>query len=417
MTRDELQAQCLEYPKDASIALNWSPRVGKTRGAINCLNGENVLIVSNSELIRDDWKISMKDYKGYFTSICYQSLKNAQTIWHTIILDEFDLCTDNYYELIKELGAKRYIFLTGTPTFRSNQFMAKLAPKVIKSTVTMDQAIAWGILPVPKITCLGLTLRTDKQECLFQIGKNQKNPVKYAKYGEHFQHLKTKGIRLHVQCTEVEWYGLINAEIDYWNTIVQNYRKLDNFEQLNDKGEEYKELKKIVSNYRVPKEMALNVLKQSGLKRKNFLADKKNRYIERLFKFFKVENERVIVFANSIPQAEFINEDCVMHSKLKVKKGEKNPLDKFNYKIINTLVSVGQLERGVAVREVHTSFILQIPGSDASAMQKASRNLLDDTPRLVLVYFRGTKDEDNVKKFVNKFNPDYIEWVNVANTK
>jgi hypothetical protein len=75
------------------------------------------------------------------------------------------------------------------------------------------------------------------------------------------------------------------------------------------------------------------------------------------------------------------------------------------------------LSRGVAVRDVHTSFILQIPGSDADAMQKASRNLLDDTPRLVLAYFRGTKDEDNVKKFVNKFNPDYIEWVNVANTK
>jgi hypothetical protein len=347
MTRDELQAKCLEYPKDANIALIWAPRVGKTRGAINCLDGESVLVVSNSELIRDDWKISLKDYTGNWNSICYQSLKSVQGEWDTAILDEFDLLTENYYEHLSELGIKRYIFLTGTPTFRSNQFMAKLAPKVIKSLVTMDMAISYGILPVPKITCLGLSLRSDKQECLFQIGKNQKFPVKYAKYGEHFKELKTKGIRLHVQCTEVEWYSLINAEIEYWNTIVQNYRKLDNLEQLKDYGEEYKDLKKIVSNYRVPKEMALNVLKQSGLKRKNFLADKKNRYIERLFKFFKVENERVIVFANSIPQAEFINPDCVIHSKLKLKKGEKNPLDKFNHKEISVLVSVGMLERGV----------------------------------------------------------------------
>jgi hypothetical protein len=56
-TRDEIQEICEDFQElNTNVALYWAPRVGKTRATLNMLKpGERVLIVSNTELIRDNW--------------------------------------------------------------------------------------------------------------------------------------------------------------------------------------------------------------------------------------------------------------------------------------------------------------------------------------------------------------------------
>lgn len=430
-TRDEIQEICKDFQElETNVALYWAPRVGKTKATLNMLNsGESVLIVSNTELIRDNWKKEIKE-SGLvldFKSICYPSLKNQLSGIDTIVLDEADLLTENYVESIQYLGAKRFIFLTGTKTFRTIQLVNKLVKTttfpLFQWNISFQQAIDMGILPKPSITCLGLKLRENRDQ-LFMFSANKAKQNVIVPFDKRFLALRdNKNKNVGVQCSEFEWLSLINEKIEYWKEINE---KLRNFAKLSDQKKKgtitvedeliLERLEKEVKFIKVSPTICENQLKQLGLRRKNFLADKKNRYIQRLIKFFKVEEERVIIFANSIPQAEFISEEFVIHSGIKLKKGQKSALTKFNDGESKLLVSVGMLDRGISVYNVHTSFILQIPNSQASVMQKSSRNLLDDFPRLVLVYFRDTKDQENVQKFVSQFNPEYVDWVNVQNT-
>lgn len=416
VTRDEIQAYCGTLDKSLSVGLFWAPRVGKTKATLNLLaEGEKVLVVSNTEIIREAWKKVLPDG---CKSICYQSLKNEIDEYDCIVFDESDLLGENYYEIVSNMTFKRFICLTGTETFRSKSILAKLKKKVsgeyFEWKIGFQQAIDWKILPEPQIICFGLNLRESKQDQVFTIGKNKAKQVKYCKYGEHFQHLREKKWNIAIQCSEKEWVSMINKEIDNLNEILTNFR---NYYKAQKSGDQFElnRLEPIVKKYPLPEATYLNFIKAKGLARKNFLADKKNRYIKRLLKYFKVENERVLIFANSIPQAEFIDEKCAVHSNIKLKKGEISALDKFNSGDSSTLVAVGILDRGVSVFNVHTSFILQIPASQASVTQKASRNLLDDSPRLVLVYFKGTKDEENVIKFTKQFDQKYIFWKDANN--
>jgi hypothetical protein len=337
--------------------------------------------------------------------------------------------TENYVEYLQHLGASRFIFLTGTKSFRTIQ----LTNKLVKTTnsplfqwnISFQQAIDMGILPKPTITCLGLKLRETRDQ-LFMFSSNKAKQNVIVPFDKRFIALrdnKNKNKNVGAQCSEIEWLSLVNEKIEYWKEINE---KLKNFAKLSDQKKKkiitpddeiiLERLEEEVKFIKVSPTICENQLKQLGLKRKNFLADKKNRYIQRLIKFFKVEEQRVLIFANSIPQAEFISEEFVIHSGVKLKKGQKSALDKFNEGDSSLLVSVGMLDRGISVYKVYISFILQIPASQASVMQKSSRNLLDDFPRLVLVYFRNTKDEENVRKFVSQFNPEYINWVTVQNT-
>jgi hypothetical protein len=417
VSRDDLQEACKKIPKDLDVCLYWTPRTGKTRAAISIFEGSSVLILSNTELIRDSWKKELIEYKEKWTSICYQSLKTQRdTAYDVIVCDEADLVTDNYLEQILEIKFKRIIFLTGTSTFRTNLLFSKLnkvtGNKSLKWEIDFNQAISWGILPKPRIVLLGLNLRNDplKRDQLFSKGADKKKKNVIAKFGDRWKYLRDKTINLNIQCTEKEWYEMKNKEIEYFKEILNDFKKLKELEELEDfASEEYQELRVKVKSYPAPVSVYENKLKRLGLERKNWLADKKNRYIRRIEKYFNLTEKRTIIFANSIPQSEFISEEHSIHSKQKIPKGEISNLEKFNNGEHNKLVSVGMLDRGVSIINVDASIILQIPATQASATQKASRNLLDNSPLLIIPFFRETKDEENVQKFVRQFKKEYVE--------
>ena len=408
--RDTLQEECKKFPKESNICLYWSPRVGKTRGSLNCLSEteKKILVLSNTELIRDSWaKIQLEnvDLKSIdLKSICYQSLKNEKEEYDVIIFDEADMLTDGYIDCLPKF--KRAFVLTGTPTFRLNVQVKKLEKLTGKNThvssVSFQQAIDLGILPKPRIICLGLYLR-DKPDQIYRVGKNKTKKDKIVTYKERFVY-EPKFNKV-IQCSEQQWNEMINQEIDKLKKILDDFKNKDEDEEAKER------LKKCP----LPQSAYENFIKVKGLERKNYLANLKNRYIQRLFKFFNLEDKRVILFANSVPQAEFIDQTYSIHSGKKEKKGEKNALELFNSGLSDRLISVGMLDRGIEIRNVYASIILQIPSSNAAAFQKASRNLLDDSPILIIPYFRGTKDEENMKKFTNNFDSKFIEFVNVAN--
>lgn len=389
VTRDQLQELCKEFREiDTHLFLAWAPRVSKTRSALMVLNpGQKVLVCSNTTLIRDNWIKYLEEWEFpvEYKSICYQSVHKELNDYDVIILDEADLVSENYYEILKHFTPKRWIGLTGTTTYRSKLLWNKLTKKSFEWEITIDQGIQWGILPKPEIICVGLSLKTDKRVHLYYKGRDKKkqNLVVQYKSKEFWDNIRRKDINLLVQCTEAEWEEMLKADYSYWMGLLES--------------EETKIPKQVISNM-------INVL---GNARKKKFAELKNRYIKKVTEHFKLEDKRVLYFCNSIPQAEWLDSNYAVHSG----KESKHLLEEFNQSKIQKLISVGMLDRGVDIISADACVIIQASNSEASNKQKASRVLLSIAPKIIVLYFKGTRDEEYVKKFVSQFNSDYIQWI------
>lgn len=391
ITRDDLQEVCKLFRNtDDHVFLAWAPRISKTRASLMMLNpNQKVLVCSNTTLIRDNWVKYFKEWEFpiEYKSICYQSLHKELNEYDVIILDEADLVSENYYEILRHLTPKRWIGLTGTITYRSKLLLNKLTKKSFEWTISMDQGIKWGILPKPEIICVGLSLRNDQRVHLYYKGhdKKKQNLVVQYKSKEFWDNIRRKDINLHIQCTEMEWEELLFNDWSYWKSLLDN--------------EETKVPKQVISNM-------INVL---GNARKKKFADLKNRFIRKITNYFKLDDKRVIYFCNSIPQAEWLDSNYAVHSG----KDSKGLIDEFNEGKINKLVAVNIMDRGIDLVNVDACVLIQASNSEASNKQKVSRTLLSITPKIIILYYKGTRDQEYVEKFVKQFNSDYVQWLSV----
>jgi len=417
VSRNDLQSLCLEFQNiNDHVALLFAPRVGKTKAALNIIrNKEKVLIVSNTILIRSKWESDIKaEYTIDFKSICYQSLHKEMNEYDVIILDEADLITDNYFNFLKEFTPKRFIILTGTATWKSSLLIKKLCKEnLFEWSISTQQAINWKLLPQPEIILFGLNLQDDKSQRnqVFQIGKDKTKSNKVVKWGEHYQYLRGRKENLLIQCTEKEWLEMIEYDINRWKQMQKDIEKLDQLKINNFKTtEEISEMLELslkLSKFQVPQMIISNNIKRLGLERKKFFALRKNRFIKKVIKHFNLEKERVLIFANSIPQAEWISEETAVHSG----KDSAHLLEAFNKGEISKLVTVNMLDRGIGTIGVNTSIIIQMGGSEASNKQKSSRNMLDVSPKLIIMYYMNTQDQIYVDRFITQFKPEYIKRI------
>lgn len=406
VSRDTIQNACSDFKNlDCNVCLFWAPRVGKTRATLNMLRfeSEKTLICSNTELIRDNWTESLREIGTESVkskSICYASLKNQNPEWDTIVCDEADLISENYADYISNLNPKRIIFLTGTPTMRFGSVLDTMTSvtklPTVKWRIGFDKAIKWGILPEPKIVCLGLALRTDKKDQLYYKSKDKSKRNAVMSMSEYFSMSNFERIdrgkkeNFLIQCSEFDYHKMIVNDMDYWNSVKKDPMR------------------------KVPDVIILNKLKQLGLERKKFFAQKKLRYLNRMVDYFKLQEKRLLIFANSIEQAESVDLENEGFNVIHSKKKNTDALLRFNSSAACRLIAVGMLDRGIEIRNIDASIILQVSASDASITQKASRNLLDDSPFLILPFYKETKDEEWVKSFVSKFDPKYITWIDVS---
>lgn len=406
ITRTEIQDVCKDFKElDCNVCLFWAPRVGKTKATINMLrfDSEKTLICSNTELIRDNWTRDFKELnieESSVKSICYASLKNQNPEWDTIVCDEADLVSENYAEYISNLSPKRIIFLTGTPTLRFTGILDGMTSvtglPTIKWRIGFDKAIKWGILPEPKIVCLALALRNEKRDQLYYKSKDKAKKNTVISYSDFLsmdkfdRFARAAKENFLIQCSEVEYHKMIVSDMDYWNQTKKDPMR------------------------KVPDVIILNKLKQLGLERKKFFAQKKLRYLNRMVDYFKLQEKRLLIFANSIEQAETVDLENEGFNVIHSKKKNTDALLRFNSSAACRLIAVGMLDRGIEIRNIDASIILQVSASDASITQKASRNLLDDSPFLILPYYKDTKDEEWVKSFVSKFDSKYVQWLDVS---
>lgn len=403
MNRIELAREVAKYHnKYDHFLLDYFPRVGKSVTACELCNewlkssDIKILILTNSTTTNNQWLRNLEEHNPHLVSktdiYCYQSLHKIENIYDVIMLDEAELSfTENRSSYIKELKPKHWIGMSGTWTLDSKNFFRDLTGnKHYTKIVTLEQAVSWGILPQPNVIKAEFDLDDQRRYMTFEMkGKGKGTTV--VPYHSRWSAYNTHG-KIVVQCTEKECNDLHDKEVKKWQEWMEDSQQPPSMRKFSLK-----------IGFEVCK---VNMLRKA-LNRKNFFTKVKTRYFKHLYnKILKGQpNARVLIFCGSIEQAEFINSEMSIHSK---KIDSEELLNDFNNGVINSLLAVKILDRGVDLQGVDYAIIIQGDNSQNSVVQRAGRSLLSISPKIIIMCAKNTVDEKYVGKFLENFPPEWV---------
>jgi len=158
----------------------------------------------------------------------------------------------------------------------------------------------------------------------------------------------------------------------------------------------------------IPQTTIWAMIKSFGNRRQKMFSELKNKYIRKVIRYFGLDDKRVVVFCNDIPQTEWLDKRFAIHSK---KKGSDQLLDDFNEGIIDKIIAVNKLNEGVDLYNVDAGVLVQAGSSKIEAAQKAARTLISEFPLLIVLYYKNCRDHDFVKSFTKQFNKEYVKWI------
>ena len=365
MSRDLIQQEIidsLEIPSHGLLTL--SPRIGKTKLGIDIIKREKpksvLWVTPNTKLRDEDIPAEFKQWKAlsYLKKtdiICYASLSSHTGNYDKIILDEYQgLSPNNCTPLLNgKIKYKTILGLSGThPKHKEKQDLYDELKLETLSKMTIDEAVENKLIAPYKIKVIELDL--DVKD-------------KYIKAGS-----KTKPFMQ----TE-------KARYDYLTRLINI---------------------KLFSGQPVPKFFYLN--------RMRFLYNLKSKH-EFAKKLISKLEGRTLIFTGSIAQAEDLCKNTY-HSKT-----DDKDLKKFLEGKIDQLACVNAGGVGYTYRNVDNFVIVQVDSNmKGSTVQKMARSLVLQEGYIATIYVlvvKNTVDEDWLKKVLQDFNSENIEYISSKN--
>jgi superfamily II DNA or RNA helicase len=378
-TKDEVQEEAgriLSLHADRGIVA-MATGTGKSKVAINKIidyHGDNVdlrvLIVVPTEKLRDqNWKDEFYKWGESFLwnnnveRSCYASISKMEgEAYDLVILDECHNITPNNSSFFKNNTVGSVIGLTATPpTDRIKQEVLKQLNLHVIYQVTLDQAVEWGLVSPYEITVIYTTLDTVRKNI---PAGNKEKPFKQ---------------------TEMDAYHYLTREIN-----------------------------KISPSNTNPKMLA---------KRQTFIM-KRMRFIYNLltkteaakFILSKLigENERTLIFAGNIAQAETLCTDF-FHSET---NDEKYNL--FLQESINVLSSVRSLNEGQNIPNLDNALIVQLNSNELHTIQRIGRVVRYRNGHIAKVFIicaKGTVDEKWLASAISDLDHSNITYQNFSQLK
>ena len=365
MSRDLIQNKILDnllYPTHGLLKL--APRVGKTKLGIEILKKEKpkkvLWVTPNTKLRDEDIPREFKEWKAlsYLKKtdiICYASLSSHTGNYDKIILDEYQgLSPNNCTPLLNgKIKYKTILGLSGThPKHKEKQDLYDELKLETLSEMSIDEAVENNLIAPYKIKIIELEL--DNKDKYITGGSKDKPFMQ----------------------TERSRY-------DYYTRLINM---------------------KLFSGQPVPKFFYLN--------RMRFLYNLKSKqdFAKKLIP--KLEG-RTLIFTGSIAQAEDLCK-YTYHSKT-----DDTHLQKFMKGKINTLACVNAGGVGYTYRDVDNFLITQVNSNGkGDSTQKIARSLVLQEgyeANIYILVVKNTVDEDWLKKVLNDFDKDKVEYINSKN--
>lgn len=394
MTREQITNDCLAAIDSSKCLLTLlSTGVGKTLIAINCINKicdkvfsiENdrtdVLIVVDKKVHIQNWKDEFEKWGGINTDnvefCCYASLhKYANSYWDVVVLDE---CHHVGSEVrLEALGtiniAYNLIGLSATVPRELKTWFKRKYKTTIVSCTTQD-AIESNILPDPTIYLMPLTLNNTYYTELYEVNKKDKSTPIHGDYKDLWV-LKRSKKHAFIRCTQRQYLNELDGLVNFYK-------------------------RKAAGGSTIMKNLWLRACGD----RLTYLANAKNEQVQAILT--KLKNYRTITFCTSIEQSEKLGKNCI-HSK---NKTAQETLNSFNVGKIKHITACHMLNEGVNLANCRYGIFANINASETIQIQRVGRALRHKDPILIIPFFKDTREEEIVRKWMNNYNKDLIKII------
>lgn len=394
MTREETTNACLQaIDKTKCLLALLSTGVGKTKIAIDCVNKicdkvfrneqkeTSVLIVVDKKVHFTTWKNEFNKWGGLKTDkvqfCCYASLhKHAGSSWDVVVLDEcHHVGSEARLEALATINiAYNLIGLSATVSRELKTWFKRKYKTTIVSCTTQD-AIESDILPDPTIYLMPLTLNDKWYTELYEINKKDKSAPIHGDYKDLWV-LKRSKKHAFVRCTQRQYLNELDSLVNFYK-------------------------KKASGGSTAMKNLWLRACSD----RLTYLANAKNKQIQTILT--RLKNYRTITFCTSIDQSEKLGKNCI-HSK---NKAAQETLNLFNAGKIKHITACHMLNEGVNLTNCRYGIFANINASETIQIQRVGRALRHKDPILIIPFFRDTREEELVRKWMENYNKDLIKVI------
>lgn len=423
-TRQVLQSEAVQrLLNNKRLIVEWGTGVGKSRVAINTLKlladqGCNRFLLFVCETAhKDNWKkefievLGKKEGMELFGKVtveCYNSIiKYNWTNWQCIVCDEaHHLRSDKRIAQLSTMQSKYMLCLSAT--LNENGDGDKLESALVETfgtfdrvSLTLQEAIDNDILSVPRIIVHVLQLEDISgtftvditwgfQKCAYE------RECAYEDFLYYYQQKNAKypNMNLHVTCTAVQGYDMIEMMLD---EIKGKIKAANTAIEKSDSDEEKKKLNKKLLYLR-------NEALQYGSKRKLFLGRVKTRFASSLIRKHFAD-KKYVCFCSDVEQGKVLGGDNVIHSK---KSKENNAvINAFNAGEINSIYAIGMIQEGANLNGIETGLIVQLGGKERVFIQKFGRTMRSKNPVQHVIVIDKTQDvvffEGSLKNIENMY--------------
>lgn len=391
MTREQITNSCLAAIDSSKCLLTLlSTGVGKTKITIDCINKICGRVSSNNitTLIVVDKKVHIQNWKREFTKwggikaqtvkfCCYASLhKYSNSVWNIVVLDEcHHIGSERRLEALKTITINNNIIGLSATVSKELQTWFKRQYKTKIVSCSTQEAIQNDILPDPTIYLIPLVLDNQYATELYELNKKDPSPAIYGEYRNLWAYKKSKK-HVYIRCTKRQYLNELNSLVEFYK-------------------------KKAMGGNMAMKNMWLRACSD----RLNFLANAKNKQVLAILD--KLKYYRTITFCASIEQSVILGKNCI-HSK---NKAAQATLDSFNSNKIKHITACHMLNEGVNLNNCRYGIFANINASETIQVQRVGRSLRHKEPILIIPFFRDTREEELVRKWMENYNKDLIKII------
>lgn len=385
MNREEVTTSILNSKK-AYILAEMPTSFGKSKIALDWLDRrvkktDKILIVIPRLVLIENWKDEFKKwgyqkYLNQVTFVTYVSFPKKAGNWDIVIFDEVHHLSERCRDSLDSFTIKTAIMLSATVKRDFKRVLPQYFPGIEMYYVGAKNAIDEGILPDPKVFLLPLYL--DNTTSKYEIIKNKTkgNPL-IIPYRDKWKY-NVKHRKIVIKCTQAQYYQDVTSFIEWC-------RK------------------------RIHMEIYKNMFLHKSGDRLKWLSDEKTTIVRHILSLLK--GQRTLTFCNGIPQTEQLGTNCI-NSK---NKEAANILDNFNAGYINHITACNMLDEGVNLVNCRVGVYASLNSSERMITQKLGRILRHKDPIIIIPFFKGTRDEEIVKKMCENYNSKLIQTINNLN--
>lgn len=382
MTREQVLEDIKTIP-NKNILLTFPTGFGKSRNAIERVkhlsrNNNTLLIVVPRNVLKVNWTEEInkwwKNCKLNITFTTYVSFPKYKGTWDFVIFDEAHHLSERCREALCDFNIKHSILLSATVKKELKEELKEVFDDLYYYDISLRKAINNNILPDPTVYLLPLELDNKIPNERIINNPKAKGKIIYSSWAERWNYLKIKNNPVHIFCTQSQYVLNLDKKIDW-------FKKKRHIESFRNKwlrlcGDRLKYL----SDCKIP--TVLKILEHCN-------------------------SERTLTFCNNIEQTQKLGEYCINS---KNKESLRN-LRLFNLGTITHITACNMLNEGCNLVNCRIGIYANLNSSETIIKQRVGRILRHPNPIIIIPYYKGTREEEIVKKMIEDYNSQLIKII------